>query len=316
MWFIFALILSVLSLAGSAAFFSIYGLAKIYSGTFWATVIMGASIEYGKLISISLLYRYWKEAGIILKSYLFSAIFISMIVTSIGIYGFLTSSYQQDSIPLQEIESKTMLLTNEKDELLERRKQIDIDISRISPDHITKRMQLIDKYAPERTRIDKRVVEITTEIQTLSSNKIQQQVHTGPIIYIAKAFGKEVDDAIVILTLLIMIVFDPMAVALTIGLNMVLLKRLGTKKEGADVESLKKQKEEIEESLTLLQGLATDLKEKANLSVGDLQIKLKALNGKSNLSEEELKQKSELESILSQSARKEDILKKIRKKPT
>ena len=94
MGFIIILALSTLSLAGVAGYFSIYGLAAIFSGVFWPVVIMGTSLEVSKLVAVSYLYRYWKDTSRILAGYLIAAIFVLMLITSAGIFGFLSMGYQ------------------------------------------------------------------------------------------------------------------------------------------------------------------------------------------------------------------------------
>lgn len=327
MFFVFLLAISAFSLAGFAAFISVYGLVKIYSSlmtisllgaTFTVSEIMigvGASIEAGKLMAASYLYRYWNDTGVVLRTYLFLGIVVAMFVTSIGIYGFLTASYQTDSVPLKEIDSKISLLTNEKSELSARLKQIDDDISRVASNFVSKRLELKKAYAKERERNDARILEITAEIHSLTNKQINQQAHTGPIIYIAKAFGKEVDDAIVWLTLLIMMVFDPLAVALTICVNIALVKHYKNKniaKEESALDKLNEQKNEIEKSLDMLKGLASELTQSTNITVDELQHKLNVLNKKEELTEDEKRQKQELELLLAHSAKKDDIRKMIR----
>ena len=88
MGFIFILILTTLAIAGCAAFFSIYGLAAIFSGIFWPVVLMGTSLEAGKLMAASYVYRYRDSISRTMKAYLISAIFILMVITSAGIFGY------------------------------------------------------------------------------------------------------------------------------------------------------------------------------------------------------------------------------------
>jgi hypothetical protein len=108
MVFILLLVFSTLAVAGSAAFFSVYGLAQIFSASFIPVVIMGGALEAGKLVAASYLYRYWKETSFILKTYLFIAIFTLMVITSLGIFGFLTAAYQTDSIGLKQQREQTL----------------------------------------------------------------------------------------------------------------------------------------------------------------------------------------------------------------
>ena len=107
------LVIVTLAIASAAAYFSVYGLAQLFSGAMWSVVIMGSSIEAGKLVAASFLYRYWTKIGLALKSFLLASVAIVMIVTSVGIFGFLTSAYQKDTLPLQEMEQRIVLLQEE-----------------------------------------------------------------------------------------------------------------------------------------------------------------------------------------------------------
>lgn len=229
MIFIILLALTTLAIAGCAAAFSVYGLANIFAGAFISVVIMGASLEAGKLITASFLYRFWEDINVLMRIYLVTAIVTLMAITSMGIFGYLSAAYQQDTLSLKKIDAKINLLRTEKIDLSSRLKQIDDDIARVGANYITKRIELKNEYAPERKRIDNRVVVITKEIRDLTNKKIQQQVHIGPIVYIAKAFGVELDDATKWIIFALIFVFDPLAVVLTICVNIALVKR--TKKQ-------------------------------------------------------------------------------------
>lgn len=243
MFFISLLIFTVLAIAGSAAYFSIYGLAAIFSGIFIPVIIMGSSLEVGKLVAVSYLYRYWDKLTFLMKGYLFSAIFILMLITSAGIFGFLSMGYQQDVLPLQQKEQQIDLLEHEKKEIetlklerLERRKQIDKDIASLPNNFVTGRQRLMESYGPELNQIrdditqyTNRTREITLEIQQLKTQTLEQRAHTGPIIFIAQAFNVDIDQATKWIILLIIFVFDPLAVILTLGANIAVIERSGGK---------------------------------------------------------------------------------------
>lgn len=225
MGFIILLALTTLSIAGTAAWFSVVGLSSIFAGTPVAVIIMGSVLELGKLVSASYVYRYWKYISFLMKTYLISAILILMLITSAGIFGQLSAGYQTDTLSLRDIGSQIELLETEKLELRERKTQIDDNLALINPNYITKRMELIDKLSPETNRINNRIPIITAEIHKLKSAQIQEESHVGPIIYIAKVFNKDTDDATKWMILLIIFAFDPLAVALTIATNNAILHR-------------------------------------------------------------------------------------------
>ena len=87
--------ISALLVAGSAAFFSVFGLSRLFSGAFFSVIIMAGSLEFAKLVCASLLYQYWGTINKWLRFYLSVAVFVLMVITSGGIYGFLSGAYQE-----------------------------------------------------------------------------------------------------------------------------------------------------------------------------------------------------------------------------
>ena len=220
------------TIAGVSAYFSVYGLAHIFAATFWSVVIMGGVLEVGKLVATSFLYRYWDAIGWYLRTYLLVAILGLMAITSAGIFGYLSNAYQQDTVGVKDVVARIELLDTELASLSERDKQINLDIDRIGSNFVTARQNMMKQYGPEKTKITERIAKIRTEKLELSSKQLEVEAHTGPIIYIAKAMGKGIDEAVMWMIILIIVVFDPLAVALTIGANLVLSKRPNRRREG------------------------------------------------------------------------------------
>ena len=92
--FPYIVLVAALSLASSAAYYSVYGISKLFSAAAISVAIMAGTLEASKLIAATYLHRYWKKINFLFKLYLTSAVLILMIITSIGIYGFLTAAYQ------------------------------------------------------------------------------------------------------------------------------------------------------------------------------------------------------------------------------
>ncbi len=237
--FALILLLTTLAVAGSAAGFSIYGLANIFGGAFLSVIFMGSALEAGKLVAASYLYRYWHEVKLWLKLYFMIAIFVLMVITSTGIFGYLSSAYQQDTLQLKELQVQIDLLKDEKGELTVRKDFIDADIASLPNNYITARQRLLGPkgYGPELTVIKVRVPEITKELHVLQQRMVAKKVHTGPIAYIAEAFSVKIDDATKWIIILLIIVFDPLAVALTLATNAVFL-------DGKRRKALKKEQEQ------------------------------------------------------------------------
>jgi hypothetical protein len=158
-----------------------------------------------------------------------------MLITSVGIYGFLSNAHQKETLPLQQIEQQVSSLNAEKQSGQDRLKQIDDQIANLPDDYVSGRNKLSAQFKTERARIDKRQTEITAQLYEMNSKLIQQRVHTGPIVFIAKALGKEVDNATSYMILLIIFAFDPLAVALTLGVNVALTEYKNSKQINTSV---------------------------------------------------------------------------------
>jgi len=221
---IFLTLLSALLLSGIAAYYSVIGLAAIFTGAFWPIVFMGSVLEMSKLVTTSWLYRNWKTCPLLLKSYLTFAVVILMIITSMGIFGFLSKAHIDSTMDAgaNTLEVKTLTqqekITKERlDYLLARAK----DPSTAS-NKLDKQIQDTQK---ELTEINKRKLPLLKE-----SNKLTAEV--GPIKYVGDMiYGVEdetgLDKAVRLVIMLIMVVFDPLAVLLLIAANMSMANRSG-----------------------------------------------------------------------------------------
>ncbi|MGZ8924294.1 MAG: hypothetical protein ACXW2E_00290 [Nitrososphaeraceae archaeon] len=228
MFFISILSLAALGIAGSAAYFSVYGLANTFHSNFWPVVIMGSALEIGKLTAASFLYRFWSSTTILLKWYLLIGIAGLMILTSWGIFGFLSAGYLTDSLPFKQLEQQISLLDEEKLRLQHRKEQIDNQIANLPSDYSKSRLKLMNGFKAEQEQITSRISILDKDILHNKTQIIQAEAHVGPVVYIAKALHQTVDDATKYLIYLIIFVFDPMAVALTIAVNVSLRARKET----------------------------------------------------------------------------------------
>lgn len=314
MFFIVVLILTTAAIAASAAFFSIYGLAQIFSGAFLAVVIMASALEAGKLMAASYVYRYWDKITFLMKTYLITSIMVLMLITSAGIFGFLSQAHIQSNFALDQINSQIVLLEQDttrisqlKDERLERRNQIDADIANMPSTYVTGRQRLIEAYKVERTRIDDEVIaydtqiaEIAAKVGELKMNELETKSHIGPILFIAEVLGKDVNTAIMWMIMLIMFAFDPLAVVLTIGVNIALRQRQLEKEL---------QLEEPEPVINELSQLGNDPEtENDYVSSKRLEELLAQLTKTADLTPEEIEKRNVVEEML----RKRQIKQRIR----
>lgn len=222
MLFITILSLTTLSIAVVAEYFSIYGLANMFAAYFWSVVCMGIVLAAGKFVAVSYLYRYWEQTGVLLRGYLLAAVFLLMMNTSMGIFGYLSAGYQSDTAPLKQAQQQISLLESELGDLQTRKRDIDSQISQIAVGDVRGKQRLDRMFYQETRVINKRIPELTAEVQRLKMENLKIEAHVGPIIYIADAFGMSTDNATKYIILLLIFVFEPLAVVLSICLNVVI----------------------------------------------------------------------------------------------
>ena len=237
---IYLTFLSAILLSGIAAYYSVIGLAAIFTGAFWPIVFMGSVLEMSKLVTASWLYRNWKTCPILLKTYLTSAVIILMLITSMGIFGFLSKAHIDSTLNAGSnmVEVKTLnqqeKMTKDKlDYLLARAKE-----PANASNKLDKQIQDTQKELAE---INKKKLPLLKE-----SNKLVAEV--GPIKYVGDmVYGEDdnaIDKAVRLVIMLIMLVFDPLAVLLLIAANISLKNN-----EGVDPEDFFDRAKEIAEQL-------------------------------------------------------------------
>ena len=219
MIFIALMFATASAVAAAAAFFSVYGLAHTFSGAFWSVVFMGGSVEAGKLILLSFLYRFKDTVGWAIKIPAIALTLAIMMLTSLGIYGYLSAAYQADTVGMKQMTANVDLKKQEQLNLQKRKDDIDKQISQLPTKDVRGRQKLMTQFGPEITQVNSRLNEVTTELQKLAQEQIVSDAHVGPIVFIAKAMGADPDSATNILILLIIFVFDPLAIFLTIATN-------------------------------------------------------------------------------------------------
>ena len=236
-----------LAIAAVAAWYSIIGLTTIFSAAVVPIIIMGVVLEIGKLVAAAWVYQNWKETNVLLKSYLVSAIVVLMLITSMGIYGFLSKSHIDAGINTTEISVKLERLDNringeqrQIDRAEKTLKQLDDRLEKMNEGwFITRGIQQREKEQEERQQLNNIIKKSESEIDKLLDKKSEYQlevknfeVEVGPIKYIAAlVYGDEaknyLDNTVRYVILLLIFVFDPLAVLLLISANMSYRKELG-----------------------------------------------------------------------------------------
>ena len=253
--FPFIIAFSALSVSASAAFYSVSGLSKLFAGASFEVIIMAGSLEVSKLVIASLLYQYWDTINKWLRSYLMLAAVILVLITSMGIYGFLSAAYQDTYRNLSVKENKISFLTQKKDFYESDVNRYDVELNRIS-ENISilsnakaTGIQVRDtsttsgfrntisttelRLSQQRITVEeenRRSIQSKREVVADSLQKYQLSLLTlendneatgelGPLQYLSGLTGVPMDKIINVLLLIIIFVFDPLALSLVIASN-------------------------------------------------------------------------------------------------
>ena len=228
--------LSALLIAGSAAFFSVFGLSKLFAGASLSVIIMAGSLEFGKLVAASFLYRYWKKINFLHKTYMTIAVITLVLITSAGIFGFLSNAYQGATVEFEK-ESTTLLFKEERLKQLQEDKvflkeELDAGIADLPDNFRTARRKLREDYQPLILEINQKMLDVKVEIGDLKTALVETGVDVGPAIYIARTFGTDIDTVVKFFIFILIFVFDPMAVIFVLSYNVILQDRYETSKNG------------------------------------------------------------------------------------
>ena len=248
--------LSALAVSGSAAFYSVFGLSKLFAGASTQVIIMAGSLEFAKLVVASLLYQYWDTINRALKIYLSIACFILILITSGGIYGFLSGAYQETATK-SELLDKSLVILEQKQVRFEETKEdlkiekagltksiSDLRISLSNPAQVqyidkesgqlitttssSARRALQDELARtlnDRNEINLKLEAITDSITQTDMALLDKEIgneaerELGPLKYLAETTGYPMNKVVNWFLLLIIFVFDPLAIALVVAAN-------------------------------------------------------------------------------------------------
>ena len=242
-FFAFLVGLSALCIAGSAAFFSVFGLSKLFAGATTEVIIMAGSLEFGKLVAASFLYRYWLKVNKAMRTYMLVGVIMLVIITSAGIFGFLSNAYQGATIEFEK-QSATLMYEEDRLEQLEEDKiylkdELEQAIAILPDNYPTAKRKLREEYSPMVLEINDQILDIKQKIGNLKVLLIETGVDVGPAIYLARIFGTDIDTVVKFFIFMLIFVFDPMAVALVIGYNIVVLDRKGEYKPKIELSGRK-----------------------------------------------------------------------------
>ena len=232
------------------SYISIVGLSALFS-TNPVIITLALSLDIAKVITVSFLYKQWKNIPRTMKYYMTAAAAILMIITSSGAAGYLSAEFQKAIIPTKGSEIQVKAMTEEKTRLESRKVEIDKQISQLPPENVRGRQKLQKQFAGELDHINTRIVEIDQELPKLQMEQVDVNAHAGPILYIAQAFDTTVESAVKYVILLIIFVFDPLAVALIIAGNFLLDQKRKEEKDSinAKLDEIKHEVQHIEKEI-------------------------------------------------------------------
>ncbi len=235
--FTFLVLFAAFLIESIGTYVSVVGLSSLFSSN-PVIILLAVSLDIGKVVTVSFLYRNWKDISWVMKSYMTVAAFVLMLITSVGAFGYLSAEFQKAIQGTNENAVVIQAMEDEQERLQSRKEQIDDQIAKFPPEFVTGRRQATEQFAPEVSRINGRLAEIDKELPQLKLETIKQNVEVGPIIFIAEAFGVTPEKAVKYVILIIIFVFDPLAVALLIAGNFLIKNK--------ELLKIKRQQEELE----------------------------------------------------------------------
>ena len=243
---------TALVIAGCAALFSVTGIGTLFAGAATSAMIMASALELGKLVGISFLYRYWKEVPRALKSYMSIASIVLIVITSAGIYGYLSSAYAKVaaeplkmSADIQNYNSQATTLdeeikrkTTRLDQIISLRGQQENRIDTLISKNLSIRsaQSSLAELNKTATTLQREINQTSAQRDSLKAKSLTKEVEIntnsdiGTFVYISKAMGVELDTVVKWFILIIVLVFDPLSICLVLAYNF-LVKREKPKEE-------------------------------------------------------------------------------------
>ena len=280
--FPFVIALSALSVSASAAFYSVFGLAHLFAGASTEVIIMAGALEAAKLVVASLLYQYWDTINKVLRTYFMIATFILMVITSGGIYGFLSGAYQETATQSEFLDRQVAVIQQKQVRFEEQKSDLKIEkaavVKTISDLRVSlsnpAQVQYIDRESgqlitttsssarkalqselktsiTERDNIDLRLNAVTDSIAALDINILDAQINNesarelGPLKYMAELTGQPMSKIVNWFMILIIFVFDPLAIAMVVAANMAFAHVKGIARDPKDYEVYRKKEHTV-----------------------------------------------------------------------
>ena len=240
-WLKFLVGFSALIIAGCAAFFSVTGLGVLFSGASTAVMVMAGSLEFAKLVAATYLKQTWDDIKGFNKWYLTIAVGILMMITSAGIFGYLSNAFQSQSLQLQQVDREILVYSTKIEQNTAQITQLNTQLGQLSSTQSTilekgkvnnRLLRSIDSKDKQVSQINKKISDLQDEnaknnekINEIKIANLGLEKEVGGFRFIAEAFGVELKKVVKFFIFLIVIVFDPLAIALIIAFNGLIAKK-------------------------------------------------------------------------------------------
>ena len=227
--------LAALAVAGCAAFFSVTGLALLFSGASLAVMVMGTSLEIAKLVSASYLHQYWDTTNKLLRTYLLLGVLILVIITSAGIFGFLSNAFQSTSLKSDVVSREIGVFQSKITQNEQQIAQLNSQMGNLQQNSgtllgsgkvnnrlirsIDNRDRQINKLSNKMGILNDSIAVWNIKINEIKNNNLDLEREIGGFKFIAEAFDLPINSVVKFFIFLLIFVFDPMAVTLIIAFN-------------------------------------------------------------------------------------------------
>jgi hypothetical protein len=253
-WLKFLVGFSALIIAGCAAFFSVTGLGVLFSGASTAVMVMAGSLEFAKLVAATYLKQMWDEIKGFNKWYLTIAVGILMMITSAGIFGYLSNAFQAQSLQLQQVDREVLVFSTKIEQNNSQITQLNTQLGQLSSTQNTildkgtvnnRLLRSIDNKDRQVATVNKKISALQDEnaknnekINEIKIKNLDLEKEVGGFRFIAEAFGIELKNVVKFFIFLIVIVFDPLAIALIIAFNGLIGKKKEKTYDLSDLDDL------------------------------------------------------------------------------
>ena len=219
LWCLTGLIVGAFAVSILGAAFSIFGLADLFTGAVVSVMIMAAALEFSKFFVAAYLHQAWHRLRFLFKTYLLVSVVVLSLITSMGIFGYLSAAYQESS---SKLDTENIKLTSIKTEQARYTAEIDRlnrSIDEIPASRITKKMQARKEAEPVIAELQAKVTKLSAQLTEAELSIVDVKKRVGPLIYIAKAFNIDIDTVVKYLILVFVAVFDPLAICMIIAVS-------------------------------------------------------------------------------------------------